>query len=206
MITFVSSPKQLTRPDSKTVSRSHTVVPGSPLDAASPLATRRELESVMRNDGPRFLAVARRYLKCDAECADAVQDAFVSALRNLQNFHGSSQLETWLHRIVVNACLMKIRSNARHVSVPLDCLGAMSENSTGNQAICQAESNRIIRDAVSRLPEKQREVIRLRYFEGFNTAEAAERLGVNISVLKTRLHRSCRALRCILEERINDDL
>src|SRR5207237_8993920 len=60
--------------------------------------------------GGRMLAVARRFLRCDADAADAVQDAFASALRNINTFEGRSSLATWLHRIVVNACLAKRRS------------------------------------------------------------------------------------------------
>ncbi|MEK6703718.1 MAG: sigma-70 family RNA polymerase sigma factor, partial [Planctomycetota bacterium] len=72
----------------------------------------RAFERPVNETGPRMLAVARRMLP-EADAQDAVQDAFVSALRALPGFDGRSKLSTWLHRIVVNACLMKLRKQTR---------------------------------------------------------------------------------------------
>src|SRR5437868_4970464 len=67
-------------------------------------------ETIVRAYGSRMLAIARRYLRCEQDCADAVQEAFVSAFRAIDKFAGTSTLSTWLHRITVNACLMRLRS------------------------------------------------------------------------------------------------
>ena len=64
----------------------------------------------MNEHGGRMLAVARRMLRNDEEARDAVQEAFLLAFRGLPRFAGQSRLGTWLHRIVVNAALMKLRS------------------------------------------------------------------------------------------------
>ena len=61
----------------------------------------------------RMLAVARRYLGNEEDARDAVQDAFLSAFRAIDRFEGEAKLSTWLHRIVVNACLMKLRTRRR---------------------------------------------------------------------------------------------
>ncbi|MBI5863514.1 MAG: sigma-70 family RNA polymerase sigma factor, partial [Planctomycetes bacterium] len=66
-------------------------------------------ELVSRNAGA-MLAVARRFLGCEQDAADAVQEAFLAAFRSIHEFAGASKLSTWLHRIIVNACLMKLRS------------------------------------------------------------------------------------------------
>ena len=70
-------------------------------------------ESLVRDYGGRMLAVARRYLKNDADARDCVQDAYLQAFRSIENFEGRSSLQSWLHRIVVNAALMKIRARKR---------------------------------------------------------------------------------------------
>ena len=54
---------------------------------------------------PQMMAVARRYMRCD----DALQDSFISAFKAIVSFEADSRLSTWLHRITVNSCLMKIR-------------------------------------------------------------------------------------------------
>ena len=64
-----------------------------------------------------MLAVARRLLRSDDDAADAVQEAFVSAFRAINSFEGGARLSTWLHRIVVNAALMKLRTRARRPEV-----------------------------------------------------------------------------------------
>ena len=69
--------------------------------------------TIVRTLGGRMLAVARRFLQDEDLARDAVQDAFLSAFRSIQAFDGDAQLATWLHRIVVNAALMKLRTRRR---------------------------------------------------------------------------------------------
>ena len=67
-----------------------------------------------------MLAVARRLLRSDDDAADAVQEAFISAFRAIGNFEGGAKLSTWLHRIVVNASLMRLRKRTRRPEVSID--------------------------------------------------------------------------------------
>jgi RNA polymerase sigma factor (sigma-70 family) len=73
----------------------------------------RACEALVRQHGGRMLAVARRFLRTEEDSADAVQDAFLSAFRALESFEGNSAIGTWLHRIVVNVCLMRLRARSR---------------------------------------------------------------------------------------------
>ena len=68
---------------------------------------------VVRTLGGRMLSVARRFMKDEDAARDVVQDAFLSAFRAIQGFDGDAQLSTWLHRIVVNAALMRLRRKRR---------------------------------------------------------------------------------------------
>src|SRR5262245_53978629 len=70
-------------------------------------------EALVRTYGGRLLAVARRYTRDEEEARDVVQSAYLNAYRSLASFEGSAQLSTWLHRIVVNAALMRLRSRRR---------------------------------------------------------------------------------------------
>lgn len=149
---------------------------------------------MIRISGDRWLKLARRYFDCEADCADAVQDALVAAVRHWPNFRGSCRIETWLHRIVTNTCLMKLRSQSRR---------RVSSSDVDNMAQRPAERTiderrQMVRDALVQLTQSQRTVIQLRYFEGFSTKEAAELLGIEPDAVKTRLHRSCRALGRVL--------
>lgn len=150
---------------------------------------------------PRMLAVARRHLVCEADCADAVQDACVRALNGLPGFRGECDLGTWLHRIVVNVCLMKQRSQSVRRSTALTGTEEIVEATLDRQTWSD-EARCAVRGAVHGLPPLQQLVVQLRYFEGFNTSETAALLGVRPEVVKTRLHRACRALRRMMANTI----
>src|SRR5688572_25308024 len=70
-------------------------------------------EQMVHAFGGRMLAVALRILRNEEDARDAVQTAYLSAFRSLKGFEGGCRLSTWLHRIVVNAALMKLRSRRR---------------------------------------------------------------------------------------------
>jgi DNA-directed RNA polymerase specialized sigma24 family protein len=73
----------------------------------------KAFERLVREHTGRLLAVARRLLGSEPDAQDAVQEAFLSAFKAIGQFTGAAKLSTWLHRIVVNAALMKLRSRRR---------------------------------------------------------------------------------------------
>lgn len=79
-------------------------------------------ESLVRRQGGRMLSVARRMVGNEEDARDVVQEAFVSAFRALPRFNGDAQLGTWLHRIVVNTALMRLRSRRRRPEEPIESL------------------------------------------------------------------------------------
>jgi RNA polymerase sigma-70 factor (ECF subfamily) len=159
----------------------------------------------------RMLACARRLLHSEEECAEAVHEAFVSAWRARESFAGTAQLSTWLHRIVMNQCLMRLRGRRRRRTVPLDQhLPAFDESRQPIRAIGRAEGDRPeealsrqemrlrVRECIDQLPPSYREIVRLRDLEGLDTDQAARLLGTTTGVVKTRLHRARQALRALL--------
>ncbi len=170
-------------------------------------------EVLVRENSPRLLAVARRYLPKEADAQDAVQDAFLSAFRGMAGFTGASKLSTWLHRIVVNASLMKLRTRRRKPEVAIDDLLPRFENDasahhldviaawreTAPDELTRDENRVLVRAAIERLPDSYREVLALRDIEQLDTADVAELLGVSKGVVKTRLHRARQALRALLD-------
>jgi RNA polymerase sigma-70 factor (ECF subfamily) len=79
-------------------------------------------DQLVRTHGPRLLAVARRLVRNEEDARDCVQEAFLSAHRSIERFEGRSRISTWLHRIVTNAALMKLRSRQHQVELPIDPL------------------------------------------------------------------------------------
>ena len=79
-------------------------------------------EQVVRAYGGRLLAVARRIVGSEEDARDVVQDAFLNAFRSLNRFEGTAKLSTWLHRIVVNAALMRLRTRKRKPEQSIETL------------------------------------------------------------------------------------
>ncbi len=171
----------------------------------------RACETLVRRHAGAMRVVARRFLGCEADSDDAVQDAFMSAFQSLDTFAGNARLATWLHRIVVNHCLMKLRQRKRRRTVSLDGL-LPTFDETGHhtrpvtpwaqhpeERLSQAETRAHIRAGINRLPEPYRLVLLLRDIEERDTAETAKLLGISRAAVKTRLHRARQALRTLLE-------
>ncbi len=174
-------------------------------------------EELVRENGGRMLAVARRFLPREDDAQDAVQDAFLSAFRAFDRFDGKSRLSTWLHRIVVNAALMKLRTRRRKPERSIeDYLPAYrSDGHPTNPALIDWSESipdtvhrmdvaAMVRAQIEELPETYRTVLLLRDIEGLDTQEAAEMLGITVNAVKTRLHRARQALREMLEQRLRE--
>jgi RNA polymerase sigma-70 factor (ECF subfamily) len=159
----------------------------------------------------RLLAVARRILRNDADAYDAVQDTFLSAFKSIGQFQGQAQLGTWLHGIVVNAALGRLRKQQRHPEQPIEGLlphftddehqadTPVPWKAAPDVPLQQQESNALVRRCIDQLPESYRIVLLLRDIEGLDTDETARVLGTSVGVVKTRLHRARQALRTLLD-------
>lgn len=159
---------------------------------------RNLLANAMTNHRSRLLAVARRFFRCEADCADAVQDAFLSAVRAFPSFRRQCRMETWLHQIVVNCCRLKRRTMKRTAAESLDVQHeSMVPDREQFSGICDDE-RAALRSALCLLSERHRSIIQLRYFEGFSTKEVAALLGLHSQTVKTRLLRARRALRTVM--------
>lgn len=174
-------------------------------------------EELVRENIGRMLAVARRFLKNDEDAQDAVQEAFVNAFRSIDRFEGGSRLSTWLHRIVVNAALMRLRSKRRRPESSIDeLLPTFREDghldhpnsqwrSLPDTMAVRDEDRRFVREAIDRLPDTYRNVLLLRDIEGLDTAESAKVLGISENATKVRLHRARQALQSLLEPRFREE-
>lgn len=171
----------------------------------------RACEAFVARYGGAMLAVARRLLRCEQDAADAVQDAFLSAFRSIRHFAGDSKASTWLHRIVVNACLMKLRAAKCRPSTSIDNL-LPTFDETGHHArresawveaplerLQKAEICARVRECIQELPEPYRVILLLRDIEELNTLETAEKLAISPAAVKVRLHRARQALRSLLD-------
>jgi RNA polymerase sigma-70 factor (ECF subfamily) len=143
---------------------------------------------LVRRHRDRLWAVALRTLRDPEEAADALQDAFISAFRAAATFRAESQVTTWLHRIVVNACLDRVRRKQARPTVPLPETGP-GEPVTSRDAMSDRETRLVVREALDELSEEQRLPIVLVDVEGYSVAETAQMLGIAEGTVKSRCAR-----------------
>lgn len=167
-------------------------------------------EAMVRRYGTQMLAVARRLVRNEDDAREVVQEAFLQAFRALDDFRADAKLSTWLHRIVVNTGLMRLRSSSRRPEGFIDDL-LPDFDTTGHHAnpvtpipmtvedaIERQEVRVRVRAAVAQLPDAYRAIIVLRDFEDLTTDEAATALGISENAAKIRLHRARQALGTLL--------
>ena len=137
----------------------------------------------------RLWAVALRTLGDREEAADALQDALLSAYRGAASFRGEARVTTWLHRVVVNACLDRVRRRQARPTVPLPEHGGSAEPVDRHDALGDRETALEIEAALAELPVEQRCAIMLVDVHGMPVDDVAAVLGVPSGTVKSRCSR-----------------
>ena len=166
-----------------------------------------DFRSVVENNTDLVYGVAYRMMNNAQDAEDVTQETFLSAYRNWASFRGGSSVGTWLYRIAVNACLMRLRKEKRARASKadtgyedadvLDWVPDLS-GTPEDQAI-NSELREEMLKALGSLSADLRVAVVLRDVQGMSNAEAASILGVSVSSMKARLHRARVLLRKQLE-------
>jgi RNA polymerase sigma-70 factor, ECF subfamily len=171
-------------------------------------------ETLVRRYGSRMLATARRLLGNEHDAHDAVQQAFISAFRSITGFNADATLSTWLHRIVVNAALMQLRSRRRRPELPIEDLLPLFDDAgrwvdesehpgwVDEHPMHRRETRQMVRRCIDMLPETYRSVLLLRDIEDLDTVEVAAMLAVSPNAIKVRAHRARQALKSLIEREL----
>jgi RNA polymerase sigma-70 factor (ECF subfamily) len=169
-------------------------------------------EQLFRRYGGRMLATARRLLGNDEDARDAVQEAMLSAFKAVGRFEGGAQIGTWLHRIVVNAALMRMRSRRRKPEASIEDL--LPDYQADGHRLLRAEGDpypdelvekaqllALLRACVDELPDGYKQVYVLRDVEEMSNDEVALAMGLTPNAVKIRLHRARQALMTLVQQR-----
>ena len=166
-------------------------------------------EQLVKRYDRNIFRIAQHITQNREDAEDVVQDAFLKAYGNLEQFQGNSKFYTWLVRIAVNESLMKLRRRRTDRTVSLDEDIKTEEDTmprevadwspNPEQLYKQGELRDILRKTVQGLPASFRTVFVLRDVEGLSTEETAEALDLSIPAVKSRLLRA----RLQLRERLN---
>jgi RNA polymerase sigma-70 factor, ECF subfamily len=161
-------------------------------------------DTLVKRHRDRLWAVALRTMRDPDEAADALQDALISAFRAAGSFRAESAVTTWLHRIVVNACLDRIRRRKARPTVSLPEQGP-GEPIERRDRISERDTAMAIEAALGELPVEQRAAITLVDLEGYSVADSAQILGVAEGTIKSRCARGRARLAILLGHLRNPD-
>lgn len=152
--------------------------------------------------GPKVLALARRYTRCEADAEDLTQEVFVALSASLPKFRGEAALSTFLYRIAMNHCLKHVQRR-KPDGVPLEDAPLVApESSSPEKAAERAELRGRLEGALARLSPDHRDIVLLHEMHGLTYAECAETLGVPLGTVKSRLFHAFKNLRGLLGEAV----
>jgi RNA polymerase sigma-70 factor (ECF subfamily) len=137
-----------------------------------------------------------RYVNDHHDANDMAQEVFLKAYRAIHGFRGESAFSTWLYRIAVNTCL-NFRSSRKPEAEEVS--DALPDRSPGALAeVEREERSQLVRDAVKRLPEKQRATLILKVYHDLSHEEVARILGSSVGTVKANLFHALANLRRLL--------
>jgi RNA polymerase sigma-70 factor, ECF subfamily len=161
----------------------------------------------------RATRLACYYLRDAAEADEAVQDAFVKAFSHLPSFDATRSFEVWFTRILVNACLDRVKARKRRLRwqvtfadpyatpEPAADRFALRHAPTPESSLLRRERARQLLEAIRQLPARQRTVIVLSHLDGRTTREVGEMTGLSESTVRVHLFRALRKLRMLVGDR-----
>ena len=166
---------------------------------------------IVRRYNQRLYRVGMSIINDDAEVEDAMQVAYINAYENLGKFAFRSSFPTWLTRILINECLLRLRKRKKIISMNDEKMENEMKQDKDPQtpvtATVNSELRSILNDAIRKLPEIYRTVFVMREIENMNVAETKECLNISEVNVKVRLNRAKAILRDILSTQYtNEDI
>ena len=149
----------------------------------------RMFNELVRRYQKRIYWVARRMVKRHEDADDIAQDVFVKAYTALEGFRGDSNIYTWLYRIAVNLSINHLRKQKVRKAVDLDdYLPFLSKDADQDRKMMRRENVTLIEEAIETLPEKQRAVFIMRYYDEMPYEQISSILGTTVGGLKANFH------------------
>ncbi|MGX5688186.1 RNA polymerase sigma factor [Arcticibacter tournemirensis] len=141
----------------------------------------------------------RRLVINHDDADDLVQDVFIKVWKNLDNFQNNSQLYTWLYRIATNECLTFLNKKKQQNNIPLDEVAYDLADSLAEGSYFDGNNAQMkLQKALLTLPEKQRLVFNMKYFDDLKYEEISDVLGTSVGALKASFHHAVKKIEAYL--------
>ena len=151
-------------------------------------------EIVLRYSEPIYWHVRKMVIDHD-DANDLVQNTFIKAWTNIQSFRGDSKLSTWLYRIAINECLSFLGSRRQKHNLSLEDADSFLLNKLESSEYIDGDELVLkLQRAILTLPEKQRLVFNMRYYDDLSYEEISELLGTSVGALKASYHHAAKKI------------
>lgn len=158
-------------------------------------------DTLVRRYERRVYGICLRYFGVPVEAEDAAQEAFLTLLRRAETFTGASTFSTWMYRVTVNTCNDLARKRSRRPQRAVPDVAEMADELASTEDVLATRELRLeLREALGVLDAQTRMAVVLHDVEGVPYADIAERLGVKVGTVKSRIHRGHARLASALGE------
>lgn len=155
----------------------------------SPKTCRAAFNDVMRLYTEPLYRQIRRMVVSHDDANDLLQNTFLKAWQNIENFRGDAKLSTWLHKIAINESVSFLERERKRQSMSIDDQESQLANQiAADENVDGDELALRLRQAVAMLPEKQRLVFNMRYYDEMKYEQISEILGTSVGALKASYH------------------
>lgn len=168
----------------------------------------QSFEEIVRNYNVMVYTLAYRVLKNHEEAEELAQDVFLKVYQSLDSFNMKSKISTWIYRITYNSSINKYKSQKRKI----DTIGiddsvefSISSSPDAHHDISLKEKRKIINDSILKLPETDKIIVTLYYYEELSVKEIAEIVGISVNNVKIKLHRSRQKLFVELKDKVGQE-
>ncbi len=161
----------------------------------NPSTCREAFGEVIRLYSEPLYKQVRHIVQTHDDANDVLQNVFLKAWQNVENFRGEAKLSTWLHKIAINESMTHLEREKRHAGISID------DDESYITSLIEADRNidgerlaLLLRKAVATLPEKQRLVFNMRYYDEMKYEQISEILGTSESALKASYHHAVKKI------------
>lgn len=166
----------------------------------NPVTQRNAFEQVVRQYSQQLYWQIRRMVLSHDDANDLLQNTFIKAWNNLEYFRGDAKLSTWLYRIALNECLTFLNKQRAQNNVSIDDTEVNLEQLEGDPYFDGGATQKHLQEAIASLPEKQRMIFNLKYFQEMKYEEISEILGTSVGALKASYHHAVKKIEQFLQQ------
>ena len=166
-----------------------------------PKRQREAFECIVKQYSEQLYWQIRRMVLSHDDANDLLQNTFIKAWINIDYFRAEAKMSTWLYRIALNECLTFLNKQRANNQLSIDEADAEMVNKLeGDSYFSGDETQRLFQKALHTLPDKQRIVFNLKYFQEMKYEEISEILGTSVGALKASYHHAVKKIESFLKE------